>query len=131
MSAGQNVVVTLPEDAVELKAFVVPAPPAGESVTSLRDARAGPRGCSSRALPGLPAARIHFRNTAQGRTEGSSVLTRLWWPEAVTLLKSFTREEECGKPNTGISFRRSARSHALLRAQSERGVRAKVSPSQS
>lgn len=39
MSAGPNLVVTLPEDAVELKAVVVPAPPAGESVTSLRDAR--------------------------------------------------------------------------------------------
>ncbi|XP_040500858.1 dyslexia-associated protein KIAA0319 homolog isoform X4 [Ursus maritimus] len=31
VSAGQNVVVTLPEDAVELKAFVVPAPPAETS----------------------------------------------------------------------------------------------------
>ena len=37
VSAGQNLVITSPADEVELKASVVPAPPAGESVTFLWD----------------------------------------------------------------------------------------------
>lgn len=30
MSAGDNIIITLPKTGVELKAFVVPAPPAGQ-----------------------------------------------------------------------------------------------------
>lgn len=35
VSAGENRVVTLPNNEVELKAFVVPTPPAGEGLTLL------------------------------------------------------------------------------------------------
>lgn len=37
VSAGDNLTITLPENEVELKAFVVPAPPAGENMTFLCD----------------------------------------------------------------------------------------------
>ena len=37
VSAGENLVITSPADEVELKASVVPAPPAGESLTFLWD----------------------------------------------------------------------------------------------
>ena len=37
VSAGDNLIITLPENEVELKASVVPAPPAGESLTFLWD----------------------------------------------------------------------------------------------
>ena len=37
VSAGENIVITSPADEVELKASVVPAPPAGESLTFLWD----------------------------------------------------------------------------------------------
>ena len=37
VSAGENLVITSPADEVELKASVVPAPPAGESVAFLWD----------------------------------------------------------------------------------------------
>ena len=37
VSAGENRVITSPEDEVELKASVVPVPPAGEALTFLWD----------------------------------------------------------------------------------------------
>lgn len=39
VSAGDNLLITFPENGLELKAFVVPSPPAGESVTFLCDPR--------------------------------------------------------------------------------------------
>lgn len=37
VSAGDNLIITLPENEVELKASVVPVPPAGENWTLLWD----------------------------------------------------------------------------------------------
>lgn len=68
--AGENRIVTLPEHEVDLKASVVPAPPAGESLPPLGDS--GAQAASARLRGLLTAA---WREVA---TEGRRVRTRLW-----------------------------------------------------
>ena len=62
VSTGDNL-ITLPENEVELKAFVVPAPPAGEGLTFLGEPRGPLAGLLLTGLYRYFTAGIHFHNT--------------------------------------------------------------------
>lgn len=68
MSAGDNLVLTLPDREADLKASVEPAPPAGESLAFVGDSETGSAGTfSPRAGLHRPWARCLFpphRSTA-------------------------------------------------------------------
>lgn len=51
MSAGDNLVITLPDSEAELKVSVEPAPPAGKSLTFLGDWASGRTGVFSPRFP--------------------------------------------------------------------------------
>ena len=51
MSAGDNLVITLPDSEAELKASVAPAPSAGKSLTFLGDWTSGRTGVFSPSFP--------------------------------------------------------------------------------
>jgi hypothetical protein len=60
VSAGDNLVLTLPDREAELKASVEPAPPAGESLVFLCDSETGRAQAFSEPLPGYQKASDNF-----------------------------------------------------------------------
>lgn len=75
VSAGENLVMTLPENQVDLKALVVRAPPAGESLTSLRDSRGRWAGRSSPVFTGYSPHRERSRLKAESADEALLVIS--------------------------------------------------------
>lgn len=63
VSAGDNLILTLPENEVELKAFVVSALPAGKGLVFLCDTRGQVAGLLFTSLCWLFTAQVHLNNT--------------------------------------------------------------------
>ena len=99
VSAGENIVITSPADEVELKASVVPAPPAGESLTFLWDQWVSLVAQMVKSPPAMQETRVQTLDLEdpleKGNATYSSILAwRIPWTEEPGGLQSMGSQRD-------------------------------------